>query len=57
MKLYEIARQAIVTADSQLAESLLAYLERQHNLNYVGAMEYFALHGLDPREFEETLKG
>lgn len=57
MKLYEIARQAIVTADQRLAEGLLAYLERKHGISYAGAMEYFHAHGIEPREFEETLKG
>jgi hypothetical protein len=56
MKLYEIARQALATADARLAESLLCYLERKHGLNYVGAMEYFAAHDIDPREYEDLVE-
>ncbi len=56
MKLHEIARQAIETSDSQLAESLVAYCQRKHGLNYIGVTEYLAAHGIDRRDFEEALK-
>ncbi len=55
MKLYEIARQAIVEKNFTLAESLAKYLSVKHNLNHAGIREYLAAHEVDPNEFEELV--
>lgn len=57
MKLGELAKMIVATADSRKAVGLCAYLNRKWNLNAEGVWEFVNKHtGIDRAEWEELLK-
>jgi len=51
--LWEIAQQAIDTADARMAEGLLLLVQRRHGLNALGLREYLESHGVNIDAWDE----